>query len=111
MKGVSFYKQGIAIATAKDDTIHNQVLIAQAADTLLAMDGVVASFVLAKRSDDTVGISARSLGDINVQIIMEMLRWRRPFNKCGHSTKLFIEEAEARLKKAIDEYLEGGQKE
>ena len=38
---VSFYKQGIAIATAKDDTIHNQVLIAQAADTLLAMDGVV----------------------------------------------------------------------
>ena len=31
----NFYKQGIAIATAKDDAIHNQVLIAQAADTLL----------------------------------------------------------------------------
>ena len=80
MNDVHFYKQGIAIATAKDNTIHNQVLIAQAADTLLTMDGVVASFVLAKRSEDTVGISARSLGDINVQIIMEML------NGGGHLT-------------------------
>ena len=46
---VIFYKKGIAIAAAKTDQVHNQVLIAQAADTLLTMDGVVASFVMAKR--------------------------------------------------------------
>ena len=37
------------------------------------MDGVIASFVISKRSEDVIGISARSLGEINVQIIMEML--------------------------------------
>ncbi|MFJ8259108.1 DHH family phosphoesterase [Peribacillus asahii] len=111
IKEVSFYKQGIAIATSKDNAIHNQVLIAQAADTLLSMDGVVASFVIAKRSEDTVGISARSLGDINVQVIMEML------NGGGHLTNAAaqqigsVEEVEKRLLEAIDEYLEGGQKE
>ncbi|MFJ8247590.1 DHH family phosphoesterase [Peribacillus asahii] len=111
IKEVSFYKQGIGIATSKDNAIHNQVLIAQAADTLLSMDGVVASFVIAKRSEDTVGISARSLGDINVQVIMEML------NGGGHLTNAAaqqigsVEEVEKRLLEAIDEYLEGGQKE
>jgi len=111
IKEVSFYKQGIAIATSKDNAIHNQVLIAQAADTLLSMDGVSASFVIAKRSEDTVGISARSLGDINVQVIMEMM------NGGGHLTNAAaqqigsVEEVEKRLFEAIDEYLEGGQKE
>ncbi len=108
---VSLYKQGIAIATAKDDAIHNQVLIAQAADTLLAMDGISASFVLAKRSDDTVGISARSLGDINVQIIMEMLNGGGHLTNAATQQTCSIEEAESRLRKAIDEYLEGGHKE
>lgn len=111
IKEVSFYKQGIAIATAKDNTIHNQVLIAQAADTLLSMDGIMASFVLAKRSDDTVGISARSLGDINVQVIMEMLDGGGHLTNAATQQTCSIEEAEVKLLKAIDEYLEGGQKE
>ena len=57
---VSFYREGIAITVGESDESHNQVLIAQTADTLLTMDGVIASFVIAKRSDDLVGISARS---------------------------------------------------
>ncbi|MFJ7932206.1 DHH family phosphoesterase [Peribacillus sp. NPDC096622] len=108
---VIFYKKGIAIAAAKTDQVHNQVLIAQAADTLLTMDGVVASFVMAKRSDDTVGISARSLGDINVQVIMEMLNGGGHLTNAATQQVCSIDEAESRLKAAIDEYLEGGQKE
>ncbi|MBO0998229.1 DHH family phosphoesterase [Bacillus sp. SD075] len=108
---VIFYKKGIAIAAAKNDQVHNQVLIAQAADTLLTMDGVVASFVMAKRSDDTVGISARSLGDINVQVIMEMLNGGGHLTNAATQQVCSIDEAESRLKAAIDEYLEGGQKE
>ncbi|MDP1418639.1 DHH family phosphoesterase [Peribacillus simplex] len=108
---VIFYKKGIAIAAAKTDQVHNQVLIAQAADTLLTMDGVVASFVMAKRSDDTVGISARSLGDINVQVIMEMLNGGGHLTNAATQQVCSIDEAESRLKSAIDEYLEGGQKE
>ncbi|MEK4067300.1 DHH family phosphoesterase [Peribacillus sp. FSL R5-0717] len=108
---VIFYKKGIAIAAAKTDQVHNQVLIAQAADTLLTMDGVVASFVMAKRSDDTVGISARSLGDINVQVIMEMLNGGGHLTNAATQQVCSIDEAEIRLKAAIDEYLEGGYKE
>ncbi|YCI77121.1 DHH family phosphoesterase [Bacillus sp. R1-10] len=108
---VTFYKKGIAIAAAKTDQVHNQVLIAQAADTLLTMDGVVASFVMAKRSDDTVGISARSLGDINVQVIMEMLNGGGHLTNAATQQVCSIDEAESRLKTAIDEYLEGGYKE
>ncbi|MBL3642999.1 DHH family phosphoesterase [Peribacillus frigoritolerans] len=108
---VIFYKKGIAIAAAKTDQVHNQVLIAQAADTLLTMDGVVASFVMAKRSDDTVGISARSLGDINVQVIMEMLNGGGHLTNAATQQVCSIDEAESRLKAAIDEYLEGGHKE
>ena len=81
---------------AKTDQVHNQVLIAQAADTLLTMDGVVASFVMAKRSDDTVGISARSLGDINVQVIMEML------NGGGHLTNAATQQVCPLMKPKVD---------
>ncbi len=75
------------------------------------MDGIVASFVLAKRSDDTVGISARSLGDINVQVIMEMLNGGGHLTNAATQQDCSIEEAESKLIKAIDEYLEGGHKE
>ena len=111
IEDVTFYREGIAIAIGRDNTIHNQVLIAQAADTLLTMDGIVASFVLAKRSEDIVGISARSLGDINVQIIMEMLNGGGHLTNAATQQSCSIEEAELKLMKAIDEYLEGGQKE
>lgn len=68
------YKAGIAISRADEAETYDQVLIAQAADTLLSISGVVASFVISKRRDQLVGISARSLGDINVQVIMESLQ-------------------------------------
>ena len=42
---VEFYHDGIAIAKGNNEEIHDQVLLAQTADTLLAMDGVSASFV------------------------------------------------------------------
>jgi c-di-AMP phosphodiesterase-like protein len=112
IESVSFYKDGIAIAKGSSEQMNDQILIAQAADTLLTMDGVIASFVISKRSEDVIGISARSLGDINVQVIMEDLEGG------GHLTNaatqlhgISIDEAEQRLRAAIDAYLEGGKKE
>lgn len=63
----------IAIAKGKEDVIYGSVLIAQTADILLTMQNITASFVVAPRSDGKIGISARSLGDLNVQVIMEEL--------------------------------------
>ena len=70
---MEFYQEGIAIASGEEDDIYDPVMIAQAADTLLTMDNVSASFVISKRAEDIVSISARSLGKINVQVLMEAL--------------------------------------
>ncbi|MDO4814568.1 MAG: DHH family phosphoesterase [Gemella sp.] len=63
----------IMIAAAPNEKIYNNVLLAQSADSLLSVKGIEASFVVGKLSDNTVGISARSLGNLNVQLIMEDL--------------------------------------
>ena len=112
IESVYFYKGGIVISKGNDDVYCDQVLIAQAADTLLTMDGVTASFVISKKTDQAIGISARSLGDTNVQVVMEHL------GGGGHltnaATQLYdqtLDEAEILLKNAIDDYLEGGYKE
>ncbi len=104
------YKDSLAIAKAEKGDVFNQVLIAQTADTLLTMNEVKASFVISERDDKMISISARSLGEVNVQIIMEAL------NGGGHLTNAAtqikdktIDEAETLLIEAIDEYLEGRQ--
>ncbi|MFD1471833.1 DHH family phosphoesterase [Companilactobacillus mishanensis] len=61
----------MAICTGEEDKPYDPVIVAQAADTLLSLNGVEASFVISKRPDGRVGISARSLGNVNVQVIME----------------------------------------
>jgi len=63
----------IAIAAGKENHTYGQLVIAQAADTLLSMSGIEASFVICRRPDNLISISARSLGEFNVQVIMEML--------------------------------------
>jgi c-di-AMP phosphodiesterase-like protein len=111
IESVAFYRDGIAIGVGTDDTIYNSVLIAQAADTLLTMDGVEASFVVSKRSEDEIGISARSLGKVNVQVIMESLGGGGHLSNAATQLKdTTIEDAKEQLLKAIDDYLEGSQK-
>ncbi|WP_226618922.1 DHH family phosphoesterase [Cytobacillus firmus] len=109
---VQFYKEGIAIAKGEPDQIFDQVLIAQTADTLLTMDGVIASFVISNRSENMIGVSARSLGDINVQVIMENLEGGGHLtNAATQLLDATLDDVEVRLKEAIDEYFEGRKKE
>ena len=76
------------------------------------MKDISASFVIAHRQDGLIGISARSLGEINVQVVMEAL------GGGGHLTNAAcqieaetIEEAKLLLKNAIIETLEGSNEE
>jgi c-di-AMP phosphodiesterase-like protein len=100
------YTEGMAIATADPGVIHDQVLIAQAADQLLSLRGIRAAFVIAELQDGRTAISARSLGDVNVQLIMETL------GGGGHLTNAATQMSESvvtvadALRKAIDQYLE-----
>lgn len=105
---VQFVYPKIAVAHGEDNISYDPVLIAQTADILLTMKDVSASFVIAHRQDGLIGISARSLGEINVQLIMEQL------GGGGHLTNAAcqieagsISEAKQLLKKAIEEVLEG----
>jgi c-di-AMP phosphodiesterase-like protein len=70
---VELSAEGVAIVKGQNQVVHGTVLIAQTADILLTMQGVAASFVIASRADGKIGISARSLGELNVQLIMEEL--------------------------------------
>lgn len=112
IESVSFFRDGIAIAKGNEIEFNDQVIIAQAADTLLTMDGVAASFVISRRSEGVIGISARSLGAVNVQVIMESLRGGGHLtNAATQLTGISVLEAERQLKLAIEEYLEGVKRE
>jgi len=107
---VEFFREGIAIGHGEEDSPYSQVLIAQTADILLTMKGVSASFVVAKKDNGIVGISARSLGDINVQLIMEKLGGGGHLTNAACQLQIdTIEEAIEQLKQAIVEIVEGGQ--
>ncbi len=70
---VEMISDSMALCTGEENTPYDPVIAAQAADTLLSLSDIDASFVITRRPDGRVGISARSLGDINVQVIMEAL--------------------------------------
>ncbi len=70
IRQAELYRDDIAIAAL--DQEYDRVTAAKAADEMLTLKGVQASFVLYKK-DDGVYISARSLGEVNVQVIVESL--------------------------------------
>ena len=63
----------VAIAVGEDDIQYDSVVAAQAADSLLQMIGVTSSYVITRRDNDTVAVSARSTGIVSVQLVMEAM--------------------------------------
>lgn len=70
---VEFVTPDMAVVAGEPDEIYDPVTAAQAADDLLNMSGVDASFVITHREDGRIGVSARSMGEVNVQVIMEQM--------------------------------------
>ena len=112
IENVTYAHDGLAIAKGNENETYHQVFIAQAADTLLTMEDIKASFVISRRSENVIGISARSLGEINVQIIMEILGGGGHLtNAATQLTGVSVDEAEQQLAMAIEEYMEGRKQE
>ncbi|EFR95367.1 DHH subfamily 1 protein, partial [Listeria innocua FSL J1-023] len=108
VESLEIYHDGMAIATGHEDEEFGTVIAAQAADTMLSMEGVQASFVITLRPDKLIGISARSLGQINVQVIMEKLGGGGHLSNAATQLKdVTIAEAEKQLISAIDAYWKG----
>ena len=96
----------ILVAQAKDDKEYDTVVISKAADTMLAMSGIEASFVIAKNSQGDISISARSRSKINVQRIMEELGGGGHFNlAAARLTDMSLQEAGDKLKTVISNEL------
>lgn len=90
-----------------DDVVPNMRMIAsQVADDMLNVTGVQSSYVLFEENN-RINISARSLGQMNVQVIMEKLGGGGHFTMAATQIeKITMDEAVSLVKKSIDEYLE-----
>lgn len=92
----------ILVAQALETKTYDTVVISKAADALLAMSGIEASFVLAKNDQGVISISARSRSRINVQRIMEELGGGGHFNlAAARLTGMSLQEAGDKLKTVI----------
>ncbi len=97
------YKDNIALSYLYNECPDMSVTVAQAADELLDISGIEASFVLA-RTENKIIISGRSLEKVNVQVILEKLGGGGHITIAGAQLKdTTIEEADQLLKDAIDE--------
>lgn len=94
---------GIAIAVTEEGRQFPQLLIAQAADTLLNMTDVYASFVIGSRPDGLTAISARSFGKINVQVVMERLGGGGHLTNAAVQLDISPREAERKLLAVLED--------
>lgn len=102
----------ILIAQARDSMSYDTVVISKAADAMLAMSGIEASFVLAKNTQGFISISARSRSKINVQRIMEELGGGGHFNLAAAQIEdMSLSEAGEKLTQLILEELKEKEKE
>ncbi|HCJ57409.1 MAG TPA: phosphoesterase [Clostridiaceae bacterium] len=110
VKNAQMYKNNIAISVISKHIDNPALIAAQAADELLNIKGINASFVLSE-IENYIFISGRSLGDINVQVVLEKLGGGGHLTVAGAQlSDIDMEEAIALVKKAVDEYIKEGER-
>lgn len=107
-----YVRDDIVVATGTDNQEYDSVTAAKTADTLLSMVDINAAFVIIKRTDGVIAISARSSGTINVQTVMEALGGGGHFtNAATQLDGSTIAEAKKQLLDAINKQLTEGTEE
>ncbi|WP_127582203.1 DHH family phosphoesterase [Paenibacillus koleovorans] len=101
IKHAEILYEHIAVAVTQSGRKYPQLLIAQAADTLINMTDIMASFVVSERTDGLIGISARSLGQINVQVVMERLGGGGHLTNAAVQLEGKVEDAVKKLKEVL----------
>lgn len=104
IQSAKMISENICIATTKAQNKNINIIVAQAADELLNIKDVEASFVLGIRNNK-VFISARSLGNMNVHVIMEKLGGGGHKDVAGAQLDVSLDEAYKLLTKTIKECL------
>ena len=97
-------ENNIGIVQGEEDNPYPTVVAAQTADMMLSMENIDASFVVTKREDGRIGISGRSLGNKNVQRVMEKMGGGGHLsNAATQLSDTTIAEAVIQLKEVISE--------
>ena len=105
LQRAKLYRSIMAIAVP--ETPQNRIVAAQAADELLNVAGVDASMVMYPTEDGGVFVSARSIGEVNVQLIMEKLGGGgNRASAAAQINGLTLDQAVKKLYAAIDEYID-----
>ncbi len=104
MESATVYRDNICLAKAEH--IVDRVVASQAADELLNVSGVEASVVLYPAPTGGIMLSARSISELNVQVLLEKLGGGGNQSAAGAQLMgVSLQEAEEQVKQAIDEYL------
>ena len=82
-----FFPGGLIVGSIPEQIQNGQIIASQAADGMLRVDGVRMSIYVFQMTADTVGISARASGDMNVQVIMEQFGGGGHANVAGAQVK------------------------
>lgn len=108
VKSAQIIQDKIAIAIYNTGGTSSQLIAAKSADEILTISGITASFVLYIYGQQ-IGISGRSIGDINVQLILEKLGGGGHITFAGAQlSNVTMEEAKEKLILAIKEYFDEG---
>lgn len=99
-------KYGIAVC---NDEIYPRAFLAKIADNIISVNNIQAAFCIGRIDEDEIGISARSLDEVNVQVIMEQLGGGGHFNNAATQLKnISLEEAKEALVKQLKKIEDGG---
>ena len=110
IKNAELFRDSFAISVCPSDYVESPTVVgAQAANELLNIVGVKASFVLTDYKG-VIYVSARAIDEVNVQIIMERMGGGGHLNIAGCQLQgMSVDNAKMYLKRTLAEMLEGGE--
>lgn len=109
VRTAEIYRDYFAIARCPSEGLESPTVVgAQAANELLNIAGVKASFVLTSYNQE-VYVSARAIDEINVQVMMERMGGGGHLNIAGAQVQTSVEEVEQMLKDIIDQLIQEGE--
>ena len=106
-----YLDNGVVIATSKGYSTEAQIINAQVADELLSVKGVRAVIALGKNDMNKTVISARSLGEVNVQMLMERFNGGGHHTSAGAQVDATPEEVIEEIREILPEFMEDDKKE
>ncbi|HKM29676.1 MAG TPA: 50S ribosomal protein L9 [Bacilli bacterium] len=89
LKNLEIIDDVYGIALCDEEEIHERQFIAKITDSIISINGIKAAFCIGKIGAEEIGISARSLDELNVQVLMERMGGGGHFNNAATQIKDF----------------------